>query len=182
MLTQQLNLTSRCRKISCFLLFLLLNSSLLVALNWIVICPTATAFLRQHHETPNVLRYHTQDSLRDSDGYTWQVVLFPDSFDTNETKYYLRLVGFPGIRSFHHPQPLEIISSEGNIFSALDVYAESAPAPNVGQYDLTLIIPKLPTRGSLKLSTTLRGRQEFALDIPSTVVEEWKLLSNEIEH
>ena len=173
--------SSRSSKVSCFFAALLLNLIFFMTLNWAIICPTAHALLRQHHETQNVLRYHAQDSLPDSDGYTWQVVLFPDNSDNGETKYYLRLVGFPGIKFFSHPQPLEIITSDGYIFSALDVYAESAPAQNVGQYDLTFIMSKLPSKGSLKLSTILKSKQELALKIPRKVLAEWRLLNNEIE-
>ena len=181
MLNQQFNPTTSRSKISCFFSALLLNLILLMTLNWVTFCPHANALLRQHHETQNVLRYHAQDSLPDSDGNTWQVVLFPDNFGTAKTKYYLRLVGFPGIKSFSHPQPLEIITSEGNVFSALDVYAESAPAPNVGQYDLTFTMQKLPSKGSLKLATIMRGKQELSLNIPKKVLAEWILLSSEIE-
>lgn len=181
MLAQPFNPTTRYSKISCFFSALLLNLILLMTLNWITICPTANALLRQHHETPNILRYHAQDSLPDNDGNTWQVVLFPDNFDTAKTKYYLRLVGFPGIKSFSHPQPLEIITSKGNIFSALDVYGESAPGPNIGQYDLTPIISKLSSRESLKLAAILKGQQELSLKIPHKVLAEWILLCNEIE-
>jgi len=181
MLTQKFNSTTNSRKISVFFAALLLNLILLIAVNWVTMCPSANALLRQHHETENVLRYHAQDSLPDTDGNTWQVVLFPDNLGSKETKYYLRLVGFPGIKSFSHPQPLEIITSEGKVFSALDVYGESAPAPNVGQYDITFIVSKLPSRGSLKLATILKGKQELSLKIPRKVLAEWILLSNEIE-
>jgi len=178
---QLFNSATRYSKIICFFSVLLLNLVLSITLNWVVICPAANALLRQHHETQSILRYHAQDSLPDKDGNTWQVVLFPKNADTGETKYYLRLVGFPGIKSFSHPQFLEIITSEGNVFSALDVYAESAPAQNVGQYDLTFIMPQLPSKGSLKLSTVLKNNQELALKIPSKVLTEWGLLRNEIE-
>ena len=81
----------------------------LLTFSSLTICLPATALLRQHHETPNVLRYHARDSLKDSDGNTWQVVLFPETSQSNTT-YYLRLVGFPEINSFTHPQSLEILT------------------------------------------------------------------------
>lgn len=146
-----------------------------------VFCSPATALLRQHHEAPNVLRYHAQDSLKDSDGNTWQVILFPENIE-RQTRYYLRLVGFPGIKSFAHPQPLEIITSQGNILTAIDAYAESAPATNVGQYELTSLISNSKlSPGSLKLAVTMRGNQELSLKIPREVVTEWELLTKEIE-
>jgi len=132
-------------------LMLLLSLTIVFNLSLLTICLPATALLRQHHETPNVLRYHAQDSLKDRDGNTWQVILFPENLQKRTTTYYLRLVGFPGVNSFIHPQSLEILTSQGKILTATDAYAKSAPAPNVGQYDLTPIMAQLPSKGSLKL-------------------------------
>ena len=157
---------------------LILGLNLLLFLTSLTICPPATALLRQHHEAPNVLRYHAQDSLKDRDGNTWQVLLFPENIDSTRV-YYLRLVGFPGINSFVHPQPLEILTNRGQIFTATDVYSQSSPAPNVGQYDLTAIVDRL-SASSLKLSVPLE-LGSLALKIPGEVLEEWQLLTQEIE-
>lgn len=146
----------------------------------LVVCPPATALLRQHHESPGVLRYHAQESLKDRVGNTWQVLLFPDRTHASTT-YYLRLVGFPGVNSFHHPQALEILTSQGKILKMVDAYAESAPAPNVGQYDLTPAIDLLVTQQNLKLSVPLADGRELALRIPPAVLAEWQLLTQEIE-
>ena len=162
------------------LVILLLNLFLICTLNFSLISSSATALLRQHHETENVLRYHARDSLKDRDGNTWQVLLFPDKQNT-PTTYYLRLVGFPGINSFIHPQSLEILTSQGKILTAIDSYSKSAPAPNVGQYDLTPIINQIPHKGSLKLSVPLAQNRELALKIPPEVLTEWQLLTQEIE-
>ena len=160
-----------CRLFNLILVFTLVSG---------FICSPATALLRQHHETPNVLRYHAQDSLKDRDRNTWQVLLFPDKTHTPAT-YYLRLVGFPGVNSFIHPQSLEILTSRGELFTVTDTYARAAPAPNVGQYDLTEIVSLLPTKGSLKLSVPLQSDRELALKIPHEVLTEWQLLVREIE-
>ena len=157
---------------------LIFGLNLLLFLTSLTICPPATALLRQHHEAPNVLRYHAQDSLKDRDSNTWQVLLFPENSDP--IAYYLRLVGFPGINSFVHPQPLEILTDRGQIFTATDVYSQSSPAPNVGQYDLTAIVDRLPAKGSLKLSVPLE-LGSLSLKIPREVLEEWQLLTREIE-
>ena len=171
-----------CRKfISYYRLILLVNLTLIICFSSGSICLPAIALLRQHHETPDVLRYHAQDSLKDRDGNTWQVVLFPDKTQLDNTKYYLRLVGFPGINSFNHPQSLEILTSEGNVLTAKDDYQQSAPAPNVGQYDLTSIVPQLPQKGTLKLAVPLQENRELALKIPGEVLTEWQLLAREIE-
>lgn len=158
---------------------ILLFNSVVIFTVILTICPPATALLRQHHETPNVLRYHAQDSLKDRDGNTWQVLLFPDR-TSSTTAYYLRLVGFPGLNSFVHPQSLEILTSQGKVLTAMDAYQESAPAPNVGQYNLTPILPQLPSKGSLKLAVPLKER-DLSLKISGEVLTEWQLLTKEIE-
>jgi hypothetical protein len=155
--------------------------TLILILSWGFFCSPAPALLRQHHETPNVLRYHAQDSLKDRDGNTWQVLLFPDNTQGEKTTYYLRLVGFPEVKSFNHPQSLEIITPQGKVFTATDAYAQSAPAANVGQYDLTSIVSQLSEKQSLKLSVPLRDNKELALQIPQEVLGEWQLLTQEIE-
>ena len=145
-----------------------------------IICLPAAAVLRQHHESVGVLRYHAQSSLRDQQGMTWQVVLFPEYQANVVTKYHLRLVGFPGIAEFIHPQPLEIITSQGQILDAVDLLSVSSPAPNVGEFDLTDILPLLPEKGFLKLSTILDDNQDLSLKIPESILVEWQLLAKEI--
>ena len=142
----------------------------------ITICFPAVAVLRQHHETPGVLRYHAQNSLQDQQGMTWQVVLFPEYKSNLVTKYHLRLVGFPGIAEFIHPQPLEIITANRQVLKAADFIAVSSHAPNVVEFDLTDILPILPEKGSLKLSAILQGNHDLSLKIPESTVIEWQWL------
>ncbi|MEN9519667.1 MAG: hypothetical protein RLZZ381_2255 [Cyanobacteriota bacterium] len=159
----------------------LIAVALILIVSWVNFCSSATALLRQHHETPSVLRYHAQDSLKDRNGNTWQVLLFPENNQNQQTTYYLRLVGFPGVNSFNHPEALEILTSGGKVFTATDAYTQLAPVPNVGQYDFTSIINQLPGKQSLKLSVPLQDNQELALKIPPEVLTEWLLLTQEIE-
>ena len=163
------------------MIYRLFSFILIFTLGFGSVCLPATALLRQHHETPNVLRYHAQDSLKDRDRNTWQVLLFPDNTQSASTTYYLRLVGFPGVNSFIHPQSLEILTSNGKIFTVQDSFAKVAPAPNVGQYDLTAIVPLLSSKGSLKLSVPLQDNRELSLKIPGEVLTEWQLLTQQIE-
>lgn len=166
-------------KLSAFHCWILLFNLTIVMICWLAFCSPAIALLRQHHETPGVLRYHAHDSLKDRDGNTWQVLLFPDKTHS-ATAYYLRLVGFPGVSSLPHPQSLEIMT-ESKILTAKDVYADFAPAPNVGQYDLTPILKQLPTKGGLKLAVPLADYRQLALKISPEVLAEWQLLIAEIE-
>jgi hypothetical protein len=166
-------------KTNLYRLILAIGLSILLTFSSLTICLPATALLRQHHETSIVLRYHARDSLKDSDGNTWQVVLFPDKSESN-TNYFLRLVGFPEVNTFTHPQSLEILTDRGRIYTAKDAYPQQAPAPNVGQYNLTQIVNRLPSQGSLKLSVPLLERN-LSLKIPHEVLTEWQLLTQEIE-
>jgi Protein of unknown function (DUF3122) len=156
-------------------LFSLLGLVCLLLFSSIPICPSAEAILRQHHETTGLLRYHTQHSLQDKQGNAWQVVLFPETKAEGTTKYYLRLVGFPGIVEFVHPQSLEILTSEGKILIASDVFIDRAPANNVGQYDVTEILAQLP-EAQLKLSVPLKGDRSLSLQLPKAIAIEWQWL------
>ena len=90
------------------------------------------------------------------------------------------MVGFPGVNSFIHPQSLDILTSQGKIYTAVDAYSLLAPAPNLGQYDLTQIVNQLSFKGGLKLSVPLR-ESNLSLKIPNEVLAEWQLLIQEIE-
>ena len=144
-------------------------------------CPPAAALLRQHYENSGELHYHAHSSLSDKQGMTWQVVLFPEYQSNVVQKYHLRLVGFPGMAEFIHPQPLEIITSKGEVLNAADINIVSSFAPNVGEFDLTDVLPLLPEKGSLKLSTILHGNHDLSLKIPESILIEWQLLAKTIQ-
>ncbi len=152
-------------------LILFIGFLVLLCCSSLTICSPAAAVLREHHESPGVQAYHAQSSLKDKQGYTWQVVLFPEPQSDLVTKYHLRLVGFPGIAEFIHPQPLEIITASGQVLNAADLITVSSPAPNVGEFDLTNVLPILPEKGSLKLSTILHGDRDLSLSIPESTLD-----------
>jgi hypothetical protein len=141
---------------------------------------SAIAVLRQHQDAPGIMRYHSQESLQDESGNAWQVVLFKQLTPGKPTLFNLRLVGFPDIVEFTHPQPLEITTAGGQILTAADVFAKKSPAPNVGQYDFTATLPKLRGNDSLTLAVPLKGRQTLTLKIPQTIVVEWQWLADEL--
>ncbi|AFY51304.1 Protein of unknown function (DUF3122) (plasmid) [Nostoc sp. PCC 7524] len=141
----------------------------------------AVALLRQHHDSPGVLRYHSQVSIKDKQGYAWQVLLFKQNYNNPVRDLRLRLVGFPGVVEIAHPQPLEIEATSGKLLSASDAYALTAPAPNVGEYELTDVLPKLPTTDALKLYVPVQGEKPLVLNIPQSVVTEWQWLVTEID-
>ncbi|MGF1482710.1 MAG: DUF3122 domain-containing protein [Cyanophyceae cyanobacterium] len=131
----------------------------------------ALAVLRQHHSATG-LRYHVHHSLPDREGRAWQVLVFPDNSDPR--RYSLRLVGFPGLANFVHPAPLEIMTSTG-ILLASDRLVHSAPAPNVGQYDISNILTQLSSPESLQLLVPLQQKQ-LVLEIPPPILIEWQWL------
>jgi hypothetical protein len=151
----------------------------LTACTWNV--KASDALLRQHHDFPGVLRYHSQVSIKDEQRYTWQVLLFKQNYQNAVKDLRLRLVGFPGVVKLAHPQPLEIITAQGKLLSASDAYAENAPAANVGEYNVTDVLCKLPTTDALKLSVPISFGQPSLLNIPNTVVTEWQLLITDID-
>jgi hypothetical protein len=140
----------------------------------------AAAVLRQHQDEPGIMRYHSQESLRDQSGNAWQVLLFKQITPGKPILFNLRLVGFPGIAEFTHPQPLEITTVKGQILIAVDVFAQGSPAPNVGQYNFTDVLTKLRENDSLTLSVPLKGEQTLSLKIPQPLVVEWQWLANEL--
>ncbi len=140
----------------------------------------AAAVLRQHQDEPGIMRYHSQESLRDQSGNAWQVLLFKQITPGKPILFNLRLVGFPGIAEFTHPQPLEITTVGGQILIAVDVFAQGSPAPNVGQYNFTDVLTKLRENDSLTLSVPLKGEQTLSLKIPQPLVVEWQWLANEL--
>jgi hypothetical protein len=142
---------------------------------------SAQALLRQHHDSPGVLRYHSQVSILDKKGYSWQVLLFKQNYQSVTPDLRLRLVGFPGVFEIAHPQALEIKTTEGKLLSASDVYAVTAPAPNVGEYNLTNVLAKLPTTNGLKLYVPIAAEKPLVLNVPNTVVTEWQWLVTQID-
>jgi hypothetical protein len=141
----------------------------------------ALAVLRQHQDAPGIMRYHSQQSLPDESRNAWQVVLFKQITPGRPTLFNLRLVGFPGIAEFTHPQPLEITTADGRVLTAPDVFAQGSPAPNVGQYNFTNVLTQLRTDDALALSIPLKGEQTLALKIPQPLVVEWQWLVTHLE-
>lgn len=142
--------------------------------------PKVFALLREHHQSPGVLRYHAQHSIKDKQNRAWQVILFPEDRNPPTKEYYLRLVGFPGVVEVAHPQPLELITSQGNILIAPDAFSTASPATNVGQYNMSELISLLPKRGSLKLVLEISDEngslESVVLKIGSSILDEWRIL------
>lgn len=106
------------------------------------------------------------------------MVLFKRTKVNGSSIIHLRLVDFPGLADFAHPQPLTITTDTGDSFKAEDMFTEKAPAPNVGEFDVQNVLPQLPTT-RLNLSLAMKGNSSIALSIPPEVVLEWQSLATQ---
>lgn len=133
----------------------------------------AFASIRQMEEAPGQILVQSRHTLKDNRGNAWQVVLFKRTKPDGLSTIHLRLVDFPGLADFAHPKSLIITTNTGNSFQAEDVFAEKAPAANVGEFDVQDILSRLPV-GKLNLSLAMKGEETTQLSIPSEVVLEWQ--------
>lgn len=136
------------------------------------------AEIRQAEEAPGQMLYQSRHSLPDRAGHSWQVVLFKRVKSGQVASVSLRLVGFPGIAEFVHPQPLEIKIGSEKTLTAEDMFAEESPAPNVGQYNIKGVLLQLPTNTRVLLSLPMTGDRSIDLPIPPSIVLEWQAIAN----
>lgn len=156
-----------------FLVAILLILSLFLSIS-LTFTPRVEAIIRQQEEAPGQILYQSRHSLRDEKGKTWQIILFKRFQEGKVQDLDLRLVGFPDEINFTHPHNLEIVSSSGKIFTAMDQFADKSPAPNVGQYDLKDILPQLPTNEVVRLFVPLSDSNSISIKIPIPVLLEWQ--------
>lgn len=138
----------------------------------------AIAAVEQQLEAPGQMLYKSRHSLRDNHGNSWQVVLFKRIKNGEVKDVNLRLVGFPGSVTFNHPEPLQIITSNGNIMEAIDEFSQKSPGPNIGQYNLTGILPKISQAEEIQLNLSIAEQPECVITIPMAVVLEWKAIDS----
>ncbi|WP_323224287.1 DUF3122 domain-containing protein [Spirulina sp. 06S082] len=148
----------------------------LLILSWGAIASNATAAVYQMEEAPGQMLYQSRHTLRDEIDEPWQVVLFKREKDNGENSIHLRLVGFPDLTNFAHPQPLKVFTSTGKVLLAEDFFATESPADNVGEFDFQTVLPQLPQVASVQLLLKMKDESAIALRIPAEVVLEWHLI------
>lgn len=154
--------------------FILILSFVLISL---LIMP-ANALIRETKESPDQILYQSRQTWRDSDKNPWQVIFFKRIKSQQPPQINLRLVGFPDLIKFDHPQPLRIKIKEDVTIKAPDVFANNkdAYASNVGQYDFTPILNQLEPNNFWLLELPLKNDDSITLKIPYFILEEWKTI------
>lgn len=145
--------------------------------------PHATAAIRQLEEAPGQVVYQSRQTLKDQHGNTWQAIAFKRIRPNKKISVELRLVGFPGVAAIDRTQPLTLTSSLGKTLIALDdssqIFTESArPEPQVGQYNLQPLLPKLQAELPLKLTVPTLDGEAVRLAVSPSMVQEWQSLAN----
>ncbi len=138
----------------------------------------ALASIRQMEEVPGQVLIQSRHTLKDNKGDSWQVVLFKRTKADGSSMIHLRLVDFPGLADFAHPQPLTITTNRGDLFKAEDMFAKKAPAANVGEFDVKNILSQLPVT-KLNLSLAMKDDDSTNLSIPLEVVLEWQSVATQ---
>ncbi|MEB3309558.1 MAG: DUF3122 domain-containing protein [Snowella sp.] len=160
--------------VSMTLVFLFLLMLWLLVLVDVGYAQPALAVVRQQEESPGQQLYQSRQTLRDTTGSTWQVILFKRVQENTLKAVNLRLVGFPETTRFLHPQPLRLSTQGGLNLPAEDLFAQRSPAANVGEYDLQDILPKLPVSEAVTLELPLESPRKILVPIP--VLLEWQTL------
>ena len=153
---------------------------LLMVIGWGSLTPpSAVASIRQIEEAPGQMLYQSRHTLQDETGQSWQVVLFKRVKAGEAKDINLRLVGFPGMAEFAHPQPLKIMTNTGKVLQAEDLFADQSPGANVGEYNIKDVLSELPTATGVTLSLPMKGDRTTSLRVPSVVILEWQTVATE---
>ena len=151
--------------------------------------PTQTFYLArldQHQEAPNQILYKAFATLRDQEGHVWRAIAFNHVLPDGSHNFKLRLVGFLDSAAVDRSKPLLIKTALGQSFTtpddsdhiAIDEGMEAIDVPpNVAQYDLEAIAPRLLGVVPLRLTLPLAEGNVRFLIWPNTV-KEWKSVAN----
>ncbi|MFN5516294.1 MAG: DUF3122 domain-containing protein [Cyanobacteriota bacterium] len=147
----------------------------------------APAVMSQLEEAPGPTVYQSEieqsrQVLTDQRGGSWQAIAFKRTLPEQADRIYLRLVGFPGAANIDHSQPLTVTNVMSKTLTAVDVSQDmfmdqAQMAPDAGEYDLQPIVMQLESAVPLRLILPTLDQQETVLNVPPTVVEEWRSLT-----
>jgi len=154
--------------------FLSFSLIILLVCSSLVWASPSYASIRQQEEKPGQILYQSRQSIRDSHDQTWQVILFKRVKDGEVKQVDLRLSGYPEQTHFLHPAELEIFLGDRRLAEAPDQFATEAPAPNIGQFNLSQILSQLPMNQPVMLALPLED--PVTIQIPVAVLLEWQLI------
>lgn len=145
--------------------------------------PSAAAAIRQREEAPGQMVYQSRQTLKDQYGNTWQAIAFKGIHADGDSRFNLRLVGFPGVVEIDRTQPLTLTNSLGDTLVAADASSDlftqqDHPEPNVGQYDLQPLLPQLQAEIPLKLSLPVLKGTTIRLSVPPSLIQEWQTVAS----
>ncbi len=151
------------------------KSCVLAILIWGFSTNFAVASVHTYSDTTSVL-YRSLSKLQDDSDRAWQVVFYKRFPQGQPDSIHLRLVGFPGLVTLNHDQPLEI-EADRSIFRAEDVTPKDFSILHVGEYDFKPVLNRLDTDTKLTLILHLNAG-DARLKIPAeTALEWWRVAS-----
>ena len=149
---------------------------LVLGLMCLLFVQPAYAVIRESKIPPNTLLYKSIQTWRDQDKNPWQLIFFKEFKGDSQPKINLRLVGFPDLFEFEHPQPLTIEIRENSTVKVPDVFTsdKEAFAPNMGQYNFNPIVDQLESNSFWLLELPLKDGEFSTIKVPYFILEEWK--------
>lgn len=151
------------------------KSCVLAVLIWAIGIHTVLASVHTYSDANSIL-YRSLSKLQDDSDRAWQVVFYKRFPLGQSDTIHVRLIGFPGLVTINHEQPLEVEANR-SLFSAEDVTAPDFPIAHVGEYDFKPVLNQLDTDTKLTLILHLNSG-DARLKIPKeTALEWWRVAS-----
>lgn len=141
----------------------------------VVVPAPAFASIHKYPESPTQIMYRSVQSLRDTRGRAWQVVLYKRVRSGLANSLTLRLVGFPGTE-LAPTVPLTITAGTGQVWTAQERAVRSPLPTNVREYDFQAVVAQLGGTPPLRLHLPVKGESEVEAIVPTFAVREWILL------
>ena len=154
-------------------IFFVLTTLILFFLIAIVTIKPAIASITETEIAPGKLHCRAEQIVTDEKGHKWQLMLFTQVDSKESASVNLRLSGLSSSLRIDSNQPLIISNKAGKSWQANNIFLQSAPLPNIGQYNLNNIFSQLATE-ELWLELPLVSGQLSHLHIPESVVKEWQ--------
>lgn len=141
------------------------------------------AEMSQPEEASGQILYQSRHTLQDKDGNKWETIAFKRMYPDGNSLLYLRLEGILGVTNLSRNQPLTFLNCKGQTVEAADksqeIFPNASPAPHIRQYDLQPILVEVEEEVSLCLKLPSADGSTIELDVPFTVINEWKAVASQ---